>query len=378
MGFIKNFKELATTRKRKIILDLLETAISSIQPEEILKDFEIKNIENSENVYLIGFGKGSARISKIIEEKLEKKLTEGYVIDVTPEEFTKIEFTQGTHPLPSQTNLDFTKKVVGRFRNNLTERDLVIVVVTGGGSALFELPINGVTIEQLIEKNNELLKSGMNIEQMNDERKKISQVKGGKLAQILKPAKVLGLIFSDVPGNDLSTVASGPTIDDSAENILMLSNRTALSAMQKKAKEVGINSSIYFDAVQGEAKEVGHELAKVATPNTILLAGGETTVTVQNPEGKGGRNLEVVLGALEKLGEQTTIVSFDSDGWDNCEFGGAISDAKTVQKSKEMKLDPQKFLDENNSFEFFQKTGDGVITGRLPSNIADIIIIYRK
>lgn len=382
--FIQNYSELGTTPQRKIVLDLIEAAISAIQPEKVLENFSIENIEQYENVYLIGFGKGSARISKIIEQKLGEKLTEGYVIDVTSEQFTKIQFTQGTHPLPSQTNIDFARKVVDRFKNkqslrpdglNLTEHDLILVVVCGGGSALFELPAEGKTLEDVISLNEELLKSGKTIAEMNKERKKLSQVKGGGLARLLKPAKVMGLIFSDVPGNDISTIASGPTDDPSAENKIMLSNETALDAMRARATQLNVQSTIYFDEVQGEAKIVGPELLKVAQPNSILLAAGETTVKVANPNGKGGRNQELVLGALLNIDENTVIASLDSDGWDNTEFAGAIGDYQTVQKAKDLNL--QQHLEQNNSFDFFQKSGCGIQTGRLPSNVADLMIVYK-
>lgn len=381
MGFVKNYDELSSTPQRKIVLDLIETAISVVQPEEVLRNFKVENIEKYEHVYLIGFGKGAARLSKIIEEKLGEKLSEGYVIDVTSEPPSKIKFTLGTHPLPSQANIDFTKKVVERFEGKLSEKDLVLVVIAGGGSALFELPIEGKTLDDLISLNNELLKSGKTIAEMNIERKKLSRVKEGGLARILKPAKVLGLIFSDVPGNDISTIASGPTDDLSAENKIMLSNKTALDAMKKKADELGVQATIYFDEVQGEARVVGNELIKVSRPNSILLAAGETTVTVHNSNGKGGRNQELVLGALlnnEAMFNNLTVASFDTDGWDNCEFAGAIGDFQTVQKANQLGIGSLKLLDENNSFEFFQKTGDAIITGRLPSNVADIMIVIKS
>lgn len=377
MGYIKNFTELTTTPQRKVVLELIEAAISSIQPENVLKDFSINNIEQYQNVYLVGFGKGSARISKIIEDKLGDKLTEGYVIDLAGEQFTKVQGVIGSHPLPSQTNVDFTKKVVDRFKGKLSKNDLVLVVVCGGGSALFELPNEGVTLDQLIEKNHELLKSGLNIEQMNIERKKLSQVKAGGLARLLVPAKVMGIIFSDVPGNNISTIASGPTDDPTAENKIMLSNKTALLAMKKKADELKVPATIYFDEVQGEAKVVGAELLKTANPGSILLAAGETTVTVKNKDGRGGRNQELVLGALSNINDRTVIASFDSDGWDNSEFAGAIGDINTVQKAKNLNLEIEKSLNENNSYDFFEKTGDSIQTGRLPSNIADIMIVYK-
>lgn len=381
MGFIKNYDQLAKTAERKIVLDLVETALSSIQPEKVLENFQVDNVDLYENVYLIGLGKGSAKLSSIIEQKLGEKLTEGYVIDVTSEQFNRIQFTQGTHPLPSQINLDFTKKVVERFQNKLTEKDLVLVVVTGGGSALFELP-ESLSLDELIKFNDELLKSGKDIEQMNFERKKVSKVKGGKLAQLLKPAKVLGLIFSDTPGYDLSVVASGPTVDGQTENILMLSNKNAVDAMKKKAEELGIYCEVHSYRLKGDASDIGQTLianaSGIEVENPILLAGGETTVEVKG-NGKGGRNQELVLGALMSNDiERFTIASFNSDGWDNTEFGGAIGDFQTLEKVKELNLDIQKTLDENSSYEFFQKTGDGIITGRLPSNIADLMIVYKK
>lgn len=389
MGFIKNFKDLATTPQRKIVLELIEAAISSIQPENVTDGFRIEgnklgildqkfDLSKFEHIYLIGFGKGSAGISKIIEERLGDKLTEGYDIDVVSERFSKIEQTIGTHPLPSQINIDFTKKVVERFRGKLSEKDLVLVIVMGGGSALFELPIEGKTLDDLLKLDSELLKSGKTIKEMNIERKKFSQVKAGGLARLLQPAKVLGLIFSDVPGNDISTIASGPTDDPMSTNTLMLSNRTALDAMQKKAAELKVPSFIYFDAVQGEARIVGNELIKVAKPNLVLLAAGETTVKVHNKNGKGGRNQELVLGALLNIDEHTTIASFDSDGWDNSEFAGAIGDIHTVQSAEKLNLNIQKSLDENNSLEFFQKEGDAIITGHLSSNISDIMIVFKS
>ncbi len=386
MNFIKNYDSLAKTSERKIVLDLIETALSSIQPENVIsknislqdsilnikdQNFDLKNFNRN---FLVGFGKGSARISKILEQILGTFLTGGFVIDVTSEQFSKIHATVGTHPLPSQTNIDFTRNVVDKL-SELTEKDLVLVVVVGGGSALFELPI--IPLNELIKKNQELLKSGKNIYEMNKERAAFSKVKGGKFAKILSPAKVVGLIFSDVPGDNLSVVASGPTVDGLATNILMLSNKTALDAISQKASEFNIKATIYSETLQGEAREVGKLLIENCEENSLLFAGGETTVTVKTP-GIGGRNQEVVLGALLNIDENTTIASFDTDGWDNTEFAGAIGDFKTLEKAKEHNLDPQKTLDENSSFEFFQKTEDGISTGRLPSNIADLMIVHKK
>ena len=417
--FVKNFDHLATTPQRKVVLQLIEEALSSIQSENVIgKNVKVENnklkiidksfdLANFERIFLIGFGKGSAKNSKLIEEKLGEKLAEGYVIDASSESFSRIQFTQGTHPLPSQTNLDFVDKVLEKI-NNLTEKDLVIVVITGGGSALFESP--NIPLERLISIDDALLKSGANISEMNTIRKHLSKVKGGNLAKYLYPARVLGVIASDVPGNDLSVISSGPTVKDpttiedalsilkkyninvpkddlietpkedkyfeKVSNILILSNLTALETMKKKAQELGFKTEILSDKFQGEARNAGSDLVSKTAPNSILLVGGETTVKVTG-SGEGGRNQEVVLGALGNLDYKTAICSFDSDGWDNSPFAGAIGDINTINKAKEVNLDPQDFLNSNNSLEFFQKTGDGIETGRLPSNISDLIIVFK-
>ncbi len=440
--FIKNFDKLATNPQRKIVLELIETALSSIQSENIInssvkvennkltlrdKNF---NLSNFDRIFLIGFGKGSARNSRLIEERLGDRLTAGHVIDLprptserveagtNPETFAKIQFTRGTHPLPSQANVNFTDNLINRFKHgNLSEKDLVIVVVCGGGSAMLVHPAK-IGLDKKIEIEKALLKSGADIMEINTIRQHLSTVKGGGLAQLLYPAHVASLIFSDVPGNDLSYIASGPTVKDNTSiedamkliekynlkskvdfpqdvfienpkedkyfenvsNILILSNRTALDAMKKKAEEKGYRTEIYSDKFQGEAGSVGEELIQKTNPNSILLVGGETTVKVKG-KGQGGRNQEVVLGALSsaswRIDDKTVVCSFASDGWDNSHFAGAIGDYKTLEKAKELNLNPLEFLDNNNSLEFFEKTEDGIETGRLPSNVSDLIIVFK-
>ncbi|MEK7159922.1 MAG: DUF4147 domain-containing protein [Patescibacteria group bacterium] len=423
MGYIKNYTDLAITKQRAVVLDLIETAFASIQPENVLsKNFTLSgnilnvadkkiDLKNYERVFLIAFGKGSAKISKIIEKKLGEKLTKGFVIDTVEAVFEKIDFTLGTHPLPSQENLDFTVKTIEQL-NNLTINDLVLVVICGGGSVMFESP--NITLEKLIEVNQTLLRSGATISEMNTVRKHLSKVKGGTLVKLLFPAKIVSLIFSDVPGNDLSVIASGTTVMDkttvddawqiynkyelgalelsendfsktpkdenifsTTENFLMLSNLTALNAMKKKAKELRIDCEIYSDKFESEADLAGIALIEKTKPHSILLVGGETTVKVMNKDGVGGRNQEVVLSALYSLDEKTIIASFDSDGFDNSSFAGAIGDINTLEKAKKLGINPQEFLSQNNSFNFFKNVQDGIVTDRLPSNVSDLIIIYK-
>jgi glycerate-2-kinase len=250
---------------------------------------------------------------------------------------------------------------------------------------------------------------------MNTIRKHLDLVKGGGLLKILYPAKVISFIFSDVPGNDLSFIASGPTVKDktniatalkiikkyklksvrkedlietpkeekyfkNVRNILALSNLTALKAMKEKAESLGLKAKILTDNLKGDVKDVAkflfQEIKK--SKEKILIAGGETTVKVKG-KGKGGRNQELVLWFLKTLtyaDSNFLIVSLNSDGWDNTEFAGAIGDKITLEKAEKLKLDIDKFLENNDSFHFFKKTKDGIITGRLPINVADLILAW--
>lgn len=279
---------------------------------------------------------------------------------------------------------------------------------------MFESPFN-INLDKLIEVNKALLHSGADIYEMNTIRKHLSKVKGGGLAKLLSPAKIISLIFSDVPGNDLSFIASGPTVMDKTdvrqaldiydkynmqnlklseenftqtpkeekyfekvENILMLSNLTALNAMMEKAKKINLKAEIFSDRFQSDAELAGKALIKNTPDHSVLLAGGETTVKVMNKQGKGGRNQEVVLASLYELDENTVIASFDSDGWDNSPVAGAIGDIQTLEKAKNSGLNPHEFLKDNNSLVFFKNLGDAIITDKLPSNVSDLIIIYKK
>lgn len=425
MGLIKNYDELAITPQRKIVLDLIESALQSIQAQKVFqKSFSLhghilkiseKEIDLSKfaSVFILGFGKGSAKIATSLEKLLGENLNAGYVIDASPEEFSKIEFTLGTHPLPSQANIDFTNRVVDKF-SNLSQKDLVLVITCGGGSVMFEKPHN-LTLDQMIEVNKVLLHSGADISEMNVVRKHLDVVKGGGLAQIMYPANVVNLIFSDVPGNDLSVIASGPLVldptsdDDAAKviekynlskqltfakedfiespkdpkyfegvtNILILSNQTALVAMQKKATGLGVKSRILTNHFQSDANDAAVKLIEKALPGTILLAGGETSLKVTG-SGEGGRNQQLALSALSKLDSKTLIASFDSDGWDNSPYAGAIADFQTLKKASDLNLEPETYLNSNDSLNFFRQVGCGIETGRLPSNVSDLMIVFKN
>jgi glycerate-2-kinase len=420
---IRNFNSLALTKERELLLKALNYGLEKIQPENYLKEkikfyesvLEISgktyDLENFENVYLIAYGKGSSLISKYLEENLGDFLKEGYVIDTKEADFKKIYFTLGTHPLPSKENLEFTEKVVKRFEGKLRENDLLIVITCGGGSVLFEKPAK-IDLEEIIKINEELLKSGADIYEMNTVRKHLSLVKGGGLAKILYPAKIISLILSDIPGDDISFIASGPTVKDETtlkeafetvrkfnlktvkeewlietpkediyfENIdyfLLLSNKDILNEIKNFLKKEGFETEILTYTLSGNVKEIAEKFKSLKTENKIYLCGGETTVEVKG-KGIGGRNQELVLWFLKFLKEEprnTIFISFNTDGIDNTEFGGALGDLLSLKKAEEMNLNIDEFLENNDSFNFFKKIDDGIITGKLSSNVSDIMIL---
>lgn len=424
MALIKNFDTLATTPLRQKALNIVEAGLEAIQPQNVLgselrinnNELSVRdqkfNLDSYKRIFLVGFGKGSSGVTKYLEGLLGDRLTAGWDIDVVDETFKKIHYTKGTHPLPSQTNIDFTKNVLDNL-THLTENDLVLVVICGGGSALFES--STLSLEEITHLNDLLLKSGVTISEMNVVRKHVSKVKGGKFAKHLYPATVVSLIFSDVPGNDLSVIASGPTNPDNTtqedleailkkypslmsmsvdssnytstvndemyfknvHNILVVSNKTALAAMMDKTKEEGLKPKLYSDRLQGDSKKIGSHLLNAVKKGEALLAGGETTITITG-SGKGGRNQSLVLAALPYVESDTIIIAFDSDGMDYYGFAGAVGDTLTIEKAKKIGLNEQEYLDNDDSYTFFEKIGDGIDTGKLESNVSDLFVVIKQ
>lgn len=422
MSVIKNYEQLATNDNRKVVLQLVETAFAAITPDEVFKNgFSFQNnilkiqdktfdLAHFERVHLVGLGKGSSGICKRLEAILGDSLNEGFDIDVVDETFTKVKYTKGTHPLPSQANFDYTEEVIQHL-TNLGEKDFVILVTCGGGSVLFEKP-HTFTLDQMIAVNHGLLDSGANISEINTIRKHLSKVKAGGLAKAIYPATAVNLIFSDVPGNDLSVIASAPLVKDKTSiqdakailekyklttptsadlveppkedkyfekvsNILMLSNLTAINAMEKKAKELGYHSYVMTDRLQGDARTLGKKLIDETPAGQILLAGGESTIKITG-KGKGGRNQALVVSALPYIKDNIVLASFDSDGWDFYEYAGAIADSDTLKKIEELHLDVKSFLDDDNSYGLLEKIGDGIDTGKLESNVSDLFVVLKK
>lgn len=424
MSVILNKEELAVSPLRKDALEILEAGYLAIDTEKILrKQITLEEggalcIANTgfqcsfyERIFFIGIGKCAYDGAKVIEDILGDKLTDGIALDVV--DFAKssiarkVRYFQGTHPYPSEQNLETTKKILEMIKG-VTEKDLVLVLISGGGSSLLCLPHN-INCETLISITKTLTKKGADIFELNTVRKHFSEVQGGGLAKICYPAQVVSLIFSDVLGDDISMIASGPTVLDittiedakeilrkydievgsevietskdqryfkNVKNALVCSNKNALEAMKIKAEELGFDTSIETTTLSGDANEVGQALAlRKPKPKTCILFGGETTVKIKG-DGEGGRNQELVLSALPHIKPNSILIATSSDGWDNTDHAGAIVDTELLEKAKQINLSPGEYLEKNDSYNFFKKITDGAIyTGRLGSNVSDLYIL---
>ena len=430
MGKIQNFDSMATNPERKAALEIAESGLLAIDTKESIRDrvtleggkLTIKDfscsLETFSRVFVIAIGKCALEASKALIDVLGDKLHGGIAFDVyKPEncDLKNMECFAGTHPLPSEINVDVTKKLVSLL-SGLSENDLVLFVISGGGSTLLCLPEEGANCldEGLIVKD--LMGKGATIQEINTIRKHLSLARGGNLAKYAYPAHVVSLIFSDVLENDIEFIASGPTFKDSTTiadadeilfkynilqscgldhcglietpkedmyfekvtNILFMSSEVALEAMQKKAEELGFTTTVKTSKLKGEAKDVGLSIASDVSevqPNSVLLYAGETTVTVKNG-GKGGRNQELILSALTGI-KAGVVVSINSDGKDNSDHAGAIGDPQTVKRSQELGLNISDFLVKHSSYDFFEQVGDFIQTGLTGSNVSDFVIALR-
>lgn len=419
MSIILNKDELATNKLRKDALDIIEAAYLAIDTDKVLRkkiilQDNILTINSNqfdlsfyERVFFVGIGKCAFDGARTIENILGDRLTAGIVLDLKEGSLEKTRSYIGTHPYPSEQNV-FASKEILEMVKNLTEKDLVINLISGGGSALFDIPT--IPIEEIVGLTKALTEKGANICELNTVRKHFSEVKGGQFAKYCYPALVVSLVFSDVLGNDISMIASGPTILDtttvedakkvlekyeigvdfskmietpkelkyfeSTKNILIVSNLDALEAMQECALNLGYESTIETEKFSGNALEFGKNLSlREVNKKSCVLFGGETTLEIKNKEGVGGRNQSMALSALINIKKESLIACFASDGWDNTDHAGAIVDYELLQRSKELNIDPLEFLEKNDSYNFFKKVGGAISTGRLGSNVSDLVIM---
>ncbi|MDE1975250.1 MAG: DUF4147 domain-containing protein [Patescibacteria group bacterium] len=428
---IKNLKELATTPAREVALKVAEAGLQAIDTSKVLekalniegdrlsvagKDFQLSP-KGKLMAVLIGkcAGDGAAAFEKALGDKLASGVALG-VGEYTGPKLNKIIYHAGSHPMPTEDNLLGTRAMLNSL-HGLSSDDTVLFLISGGGSTLLvQPPCVAERASDLVDEEKKMMEAmfdaGATIQEINILRKHMSLARGGFLAEVAHPAQIISVIFSDVPGNDIGFIASGPTVKDvttvkDAEtimkkyglsldkecltetpkddeyfkrvyNILALSNETALSAMKEVGTGLGYAVETRNACITGEARDIGTRIAReanAAKPGTILLYCGETTVTLKPDHGRGGRNQEVALGALETIREGRLVLSLASDGKDNGPHAGALADTDSANAAKSKNLDPVDYAARNDSSTFFEKLGDGLIeTGPTGSNVSDLII----
>ena len=392
-------------------------------------------------IIVIGAGKATARMALALEKMLGKRITDGLIIVKTGHSLPLkiIAQAEATHPVPDQSGVAATRRIL-ELLQFADEKTLVICLLSGGASALLIAPVAGVTLQDTQEVTSLLMHDGASISELNSVRKHLSLVKGGLLAEMAAPAQMLTLIISDVVGDSLEVIASGPTAPDSStfaqawevikkyqlrekiplrvmaylksgmagdqpetvktglnhvRNVIIASNAQALTAAHDQALQLGYTASVLSNKIQGDASEFAHFLAQTARATLAemqageqrcFLSGGETTVKVSG-SGKGGRNQELALAfALEAEGlTGVTLLSAGTDGTDGpTDAAGAMVDERTAERARQLGLVPEQYLAANDSYTFFKKfdAGSGsnahIITGPTATNVMDIQIMLLK
>jgi hydroxypyruvate reductase len=326
---------------------------------------------------VIGAGKAAAAMAAAFEAAWPNDNFEGVVVTryghAAPTR--KIRVLEAAHPVPDAASEAAARAILAAV-SGLTADDQVIALISGGASALLALPAPGLTLDDKILVNKALLASGAPISTMNRIRRALSAIKGGKLAAACAPAKLVTLAISDVPGDDPAIIGSGPTWVEGANYRLIA---TPMMSLQAAARAAAMPAQILGDALEGEAAALGsaHAALALATPGpALLLSGGETTVTIGSAKpGRGGRNTEYLLSLLIALDGAPGIhaLAGDSDGIDGTEdAAGAIFSPSTLPRARALGLDPAAYLAAHDSYSFFAKLGDLVITGPTLTNVNDI------
>lgn len=426
----------------KTVSEIFASALKAVSPYEAVKSC-CKNIVslyetgNYSKLIFIGFGKAACPMTKAIEDSLPDIIKTGIIItkynhckEHAP---VQMRIVEAGHPLPDRNGLTGTEEII-RLLKEADDKTLIVCLISGGGSALLVAPYQGITLDEKQKITDLLLKAGADISELNTVRKHISKVKGGRLAEIVYPASIISLILSDVIDDRLDVIASGPTTPDKTtygdvlkvlekykmrdrvpknivdvlnrglygiipetpkegniifdyiENIIIGSNKIALSAAKEKAEALGFYIIILSSEIIDEASDVGKWLAQKAieiqkdkhyNKPICLISGGETTVTVRG-NGLGGRNTELALAfAIEIEGVSgITLLSAGTDGTDGpTDAAGAIVDGNTVLKARTVGIDPLEYLWNNDSYNFFRQLDNLFITGPTSTNVMDIQIM---
>ena len=440
--------EYTVARMRADAASIFESAVAAVDAQECLKRFvnldgrilriggAAYNLESFERVLVVGTGKASPRMGVALEAELGDRISDG-VINTKyghAEPLNRVRIVECGHPVPDEAGVNGTGEILAAL-DAADDRTLVICLISGGGSALMPAPSEGISLQEKQDTTRLLLECGANIVELNAVRKHLSRVKGGGLARVAFPATVVSLMLSDVIGDPMDVIASGPTVPDTStfrncveiihkyevsnrlpeavrkrfeaglageipetpkpgdgvlercHNVVVGSNGLAVAAAAGRARELGYNSLVLSTRLEGEAREVAHVYsaigkeiltsgAPVAAP-ACVIAGGETTVTVRG-NGKGGRNQELVLaGAMHLSGWHGTVLfSGGTDGTDGpTDAAGAIADAETVTRAESAGLSAIDSLKNNDAYHFFKPLDDLVMTGPTGTNVADVAFV---
>ena len=427
---------------------IFQAGVEAVDPAQAIKN-HLKLEENHlivgektsdfsgfDRISVIGAGKASAAMARAMEEILDERLNSGLVITKYNHALPldKVQVIEAGHPVPDEEGFRGARQIV-RFLEQVDEKDLVFFLISGGGSALLPFPVEGLTLEDKQNVTKILFEVGANIHEINTLRKHLSRVKGGRLTKVAYPATLISLILSDVIGDDLDSIASGPTVPDHStfadclhildkyqitdrlpsvvvdilekgthgeiedtpkvgdpafertQNLIIGSNILAVKVAADKAGELGYNSLILSTFIEGETKDVARAHAAIAkeilsSGNPIkrpacVISGGETTVTIRG-KGKGGRNQEFSLAAamdIDGLGN-VVVLSAGTDGTDGpTDAAGAIADGTTISRARKLGLNPDHYLLENDSYHFFEALDDLIITGPTYTNVMDLRIV---
>ena len=389
------------------IEEIFNAAVEAVMPKNIIQNSSYLKTLTDHKIHLFGSGKAAVEMAKAMEKLFGENIIDGFIVSpYSDNSLQRVEVFESSHPIPSQKSLEAAKIMIEKFRA-LSEDELFIYLLSGGSSALIELPSVGVTLEDLIETTNLLLQNGVPIEEINIIRKHLSQIKGGRLGREIK-AKGIVLVISDVIGDDLEAIGSAPLYFDSSscedfqrvlhkyglsdkishipqespkelaeniEHLIIASNKIALQSAKEHALHLGYSCEIVTDSLQGDVKIVADEIVnKVSESDAeVLLFGGECTVDVVG-EGKGGRNQELCLHVLKRIKDMSniTFLSAGSDGIDgNSSASGGVVDSSSYHK------DIDEYLQNSDSFHYLKRGGNLLITGATGTNVMDIMIIIK-
>jgi glycerate 2-kinase len=391
-----------------------------------------KTFELNGRLIVVAAGKAAARMSQVAEEILDARLTGGIAVTKYGHRLPlgRIRLVEAGHPIPDAEGVRAVHEMRELLRG-LRPEDLVLCLISGGGSALWPDPAEGITLEEKQQVTSLLLRAGANIRELNAVRKHLSEIKGGQLARWVSPARLVSLIMSDVIGDPLDFIASGPTAPDTTsfadalgvvrkydveipqaalkrleegahgripdtpkpgdpvfervENVVIANNRLLVDAASRRARELGFNTLTLATEIEGEAKEVGGLFAAIARESPIhtpacILAAGETTVTVRG-DGKGGRNQEMALAWAMAMANRPMVgpccfASVATDGTDGpTDAAGGLVDPDTCRRGGELGLNAAHFLQTNNSYNFLKGVGDLILTGPTHTNLMDLQIL---